>query len=456
MTSLGGFFSSPDPTRAISIFLIARSNCAFVNFATEADLQRAISTYNKVPLRPTDPQCPMLVCRVRKKDDDLTAGVGGQRGTGMHTRWVRTQKAKERELEEALGGLSIVDGREVRPPSKPHPDSTSSDSFSSTKSSMLSQYFPKRYFILKSHTQEDLDRSVQTGLWTTQRHNEGVLDQAYRSSKDGVYLIFSVNKSGEFYGYARMAGPIGEEHEPPPTEPAPPVTGQTHASSFRNPTAGDGYFANRLVEESPMPLQTPEQMRTAITEGAARYQPNLKSAPPELGAPHHGITPVTPAAKFSLDARASNERPPPRSQQPTMDTFHSPHDPKFKLDEAAPSRALRSPGRDPLQMVSEDSEDHQETLGRPFRVEWLCTERLSFHLTRHLRNEWNKDKEVKVSRDGTEIEPTVGERWIAEWTQMLIDAKEKTLTGDNRAREGRGRKAGKERVKEGGVPPSFG
>ena len=50
--------------------------------------------------------------------------------------------------------------------------------------------------------QFDLDLSVEKGLWATQRHNEGILDQAYRTSKD-VYLIFGVNKSGEFYGYAR-------------------------------------------------------------------------------------------------------------------------------------------------------------------------------------------------------------------------------------------------------------
>jgi hypothetical protein len=50
--------------------------------------------------------------------------------------------------------------------------------------------------------QHDLDLSVEKGLWATQRHNEGVLDRAYRTAKD-VYLIFGVNKSGEFYGYAR-------------------------------------------------------------------------------------------------------------------------------------------------------------------------------------------------------------------------------------------------------------
>jgi hypothetical protein len=50
--------------------------------------------------------------------------------------------------------------------------------------------------------QEDLDTSVQKGLWATQKHNEGILERAFRTSKD-VFLVFSVNKSGEFYGYAR-------------------------------------------------------------------------------------------------------------------------------------------------------------------------------------------------------------------------------------------------------------
>jgi len=52
------------------------------------------------------------------------------------------------------------------------------------------------------YQQFDLDLSVEEDLWATQKHNEGILDQAYRTSTD-VYLIFGVNKSGEFYGYAR-------------------------------------------------------------------------------------------------------------------------------------------------------------------------------------------------------------------------------------------------------------
>jgi hypothetical protein len=53
--------------------------------------------------------------------------------------------------------------------------------------------------------------------------------------------------------------------------------------------------------------------------------------------------------------------------------------------------------------------------GRSFRVKWLCTARLPFRRLQKLRNPWNKDREVKVSRDGTELEPSVGQRLIEEW-----------------------------------------
>lgn len=48
-----------------------------------------------------------------------------------------------------------------------------------------------------------MDLSVEKGVWATQPHNEPVLDQAYRTSQD-VFLIFGANKSGEFFGYARL------------------------------------------------------------------------------------------------------------------------------------------------------------------------------------------------------------------------------------------------------------
>ena len=49
-----------------------------------------------------------------------------------------------------------------------------------------------------------------------------------------------------------------------------------------------------------------------------------------------------------------------------------------------------------------------QSIGRPFRIQWLSTERVPFHRTRGLRNPWNANRGVKIARDGTEIEPSVG------------------------------------------------
>ncbi|KAG6891583.1 hypothetical protein C0992_003611 [Termitomyces sp. T32_za158] len=202
------FFTKPpqgtsDRVGVLSIFLISRTSCAFVNYEAEIDLNAAIKNFNGLPLRPGDPRCPKLVCRIRRKDDDLKAGVGGQRGIGMHIRWVKEQTVQG---AKGQGTSSIQASLNILPKISNFgsDDSTSrfSSSTTSTTSSLLSQFFPQRYFILKSLSQFDLDLSKEEGLWATQKHNEEILNQAFRTSKD-VYLIFSVNKSGEFYGYAK-------------------------------------------------------------------------------------------------------------------------------------------------------------------------------------------------------------------------------------------------------------
>ena len=45
----------------------------------------------------------------------------------------------------------------------------------------------------------------------------------------------------------------------------------------------------------------------------------------------------------------------------------------------------------------------------------------TFFRTRHLRNPWNYDREVKVSRDGTELEPAVGQRLLDEWENLASE-----------------------------------
>ena len=62
----------------------------------------------------------------------------------------------------------------------------------------------EKFFIVKSLTVQDLEASVRNGIWATQSHNEVLLNRAYEEA-DNVYMIFSANKSGEYFGYVQLA-----------------------------------------------------------------------------------------------------------------------------------------------------------------------------------------------------------------------------------------------------------
>ncbi|KAA8514848.1 hypothetical protein F0562_018027 [Nyssa sinensis] len=64
-----------------------------------------------------------------------------------------------------------------------------------------------RYFIVKSCNRENLELSVQQGLWATQRSNEAKLNEAF-DSVENVILIFSVNRTRHFQGCAKMTSKI--------------------------------------------------------------------------------------------------------------------------------------------------------------------------------------------------------------------------------------------------------
>ena len=56
--------------------------------------------------------------------------------------------------------------------------------------------------------------------------------------------------------------------------------------------------------------------------------------------------------------------------------------------------------------LDEDDVDH------PFPIAWKSTKCVPFKSTRSLRNPWNRNLEIKVARDGQELETTVGMRLL--------------------------------------------
>ncbi|KAA8577271.1 hypothetical protein EYC84_007246 [Monilinia fructicola] len=279
-----------------SLFLISKSNCAFANFKDEPACVAA-----QLKIHDSRFQTVRLVSRLRK----ASVGTPSQIPSPVS----ENEKASKEANEKAQD-----------------PDS---------ESSPLSK---DKFFVVKSLTVEDLELSVRNGIWATQTHNEEALNKAYQTA-DNVYLIFSANKSGEYFGYARMISPINDD-----------------------PAAA--------VEFAPK-AQTIED-------------PDLPKAIP------------TPASEFAPKGRIIDD-----SARGTI-FWEVEREDAEEADEDEGSQSAKSDG----------DEAPSKAWGKPFKLEWVSTTRLPFYRTRGLRNPWNSNREVKIARDGTELETSIGKRLV--------------------------------------------
>jgi hypothetical protein len=158
-------------------------------------------------------------------------------------------------------------------------------------------------------------------------------------------LIFSANKSGEYFGYARMASPIN---------------------------AGAAEVIRTNPDPEPVSYSdTPKTIPTTATEFAPKGHIIDDSA--------RGT--IFWEAELSESDEEEEES---RAQTEVLDGVEN-----ADIGSSTP-----------------------QAWGKPFKVEWLSTNRLPFYRTRGLRNPWNANREVKIARDGTELETGVGRRLI--------------------------------------------
>ena len=233
--------------------------------------------------------------------------------------------------------------------------------------------------------------------------------------------------------------------------------------SKRTPGSGKGGLLfspgeHRLAEDSPQPLTEQERERletaslrpgasSAQQDSSERRQPGALSAPPgqlisapaEMHQHHRKMTipvSVAPSETIAIDPSAmcrpveldpeapqrairdARKRGPSTAgqvededrvkrkdmalaQAPDVRHHSEPPPTTEGVDEAGPSTAT--------------GEGEPAQWGTPFKIEWIRVQRLPFYRTRHLRNPWNHDREVKVSRDGTELDPLIGQALLDEW-----------------------------------------
>jgi hypothetical protein len=168
-----------------------------------------------------------------------------------------------------------------------------------------------------------------------------------QQESENVYLIFSANKSGEYFGYARMTSAIQDD-----------------------PSMQNEWTPQTISPES---ADLPKAIPTTAT----------------VTAPKGRI--IDDSSRGTIFWEAENELEPEVEHE-------------NEGDEAS--------GKSGDGENQEESITFEKAWGKPFRVEWLSTNRLPFFRTRGLRNSWNANREVKIARDGTELETSVGRRLL--------------------------------------------
>lgn len=158
---------SQDATNNIeSVFLISKSNCAFVNYKSAVACAAALTRFHDSRF-----QGIRLVCRLRK----------GFTAPGSRSR-----------PEETTAPPPMVEAGSLSETTIPGPLADGEGSRTLD-----------RYFIVKSLTVEDLELSKQSGIWATQTHNETNLNHAFEVSvtlpprrlcffSDLVYFIYAM------------------------------------------------------------------------------------------------------------------------------------------------------------------------------------------------------------------------------------------------------------------------
>ena len=154
VSDLKDHFSRDASKEIESVFLISKSNCAFVNYRTDAACAAAMNRFHDSRFHGV-----RLVCRLRR----TTAGAGG--GVPVGPAALMPAIAQSQTAIE-----SIAQNREV---------SMKAEELARAGPNVEDVKRPDKYFIMKSLTVEDMELSLRNSIWATQAHNEDALNKAF-------------------------------------------------------------------------------------------------------------------------------------------------------------------------------------------------------------------------------------------------------------------------------------
>lgn len=150
-------FSSGAKATIESVFWISKSKSAFVNYKTAEALSDAITRFHNSTFEGV-----LLVCRARRAD--LPTAIP----TVTTLRPGNDQKCSS---SQAFEGSVRTEKLEGGPSESPRAGEV--------MEAPLDNKAKKRFFIMKSLAEEDLQLSVQNGHWMTQEHIKTTLNEAF-------------------------------------------------------------------------------------------------------------------------------------------------------------------------------------------------------------------------------------------------------------------------------------
>lgn len=164
MVDLKDHFSRDATEYIESVFLISKSNCAFVNYKSEDACNAALLRFHDSRFHSV-----RLVCRLRKgltvPGSNPNPKISPTKGDG-ESKSLSAEEEQIPSMDAEQSGIST--------PKNPTP---------------LTRV-PERFFIVKSLMVEDLELSRQSGIWATQSHNEDSLNRAYAVGAELITPFF--------------------------------------------------------------------------------------------------------------------------------------------------------------------------------------------------------------------------------------------------------------------------
>uniref|UniRef100_A0A5B6YN59 YTH domain-containing family protein n=1 Tax=Davidia involucrata TaxID=16924 RepID=A0A5B6YN59_DAVIN len=146
----------------------------------------------------------------RERDrDSICIPSDSQRISSDRNRGPRASKPKGKSTTEESSSSAI--GKNGTPTSGLHFDLYNRPDF-------VTNYENAKFFVIKSLSEDNVHKSIKYSIWASTPLGNRKLDAAYHEAKEmkghcPVFLLFSVNASGQFCGVAEMVGPVDFEND---------------------------------------------------------------------------------------------------------------------------------------------------------------------------------------------------------------------------------------------------